>query len=81
MGKGKPMEKMDPMTLVGFIRTLKKAPAKQKGDLVIENILAQILNQQGGNVCIINGGKGIGPKDHPDFKEPETGQVLNLLAE
>ena len=81
MGKGKPMEKMDPMTLIGFIRTLKLAAPKQKGDLVIETILSKILNQQGGKVCIINGGKGIGPMDHPDFKEPEMGQVVNLLAE
>ena len=47
-GKGPVMDKFDFMPLIGLIRSLKRVPEKQKGDLGIENILAKILNQQVG---------------------------------
>ena len=64
------MEKMDLMVAIGFMRTVKVVPLREKGDQNIDDILDKIIQQQGGEVAVINGGKGIGPKEHPSFKEP-----------
>lgn len=75
------MHKIDKGALPGILRSIKlRKPNMQPGDQDINVILEKIVAQQGGKLCIINGGKGISGVMHPG-KEPEDEAPAEVAPE